>query len=316
MRTSLVSAAVMLAGAHSSAFSPPDCVRAVPAGTHNGQMVVAVDGKRGLWLAAASGKVKRQLTRGRDGLASFSPSGRKIVFQRQTRGGRDAIVTHDMFSGRTRTIFTSAGGENAAERPVWTPDGRWIAFLRDTSSGSGDDERYRTDVVMIRPDGTGAHAVHRVSSLTNIPTLAVSRNGRCFAYQWGSFDEGALAIRNPDFSEGVNLIPFRVVMPDGARIFVPESVAFSADGRRLYVTYPIDVSGKSAGDRLYAIALDKPTPPEAVADQAAYALPSPDGRSLAYRSLDDGWTHVLRLRGSPRDRRVLNGIVWDWAPAR
>ena len=314
MWTSLVTAAVMLAGAQSSAFLPPDCVRAVPAGTDNGHMVVTAGQKPGLWLASASGKLGRRLTRGRDGEASFSPDGRKIVFQRFTRGGRWAIVTRDLSSSRTRTIFTSAGSDDSAEAPVWSPDGRSITFLSGTVSGTGDEERYQTHVVMIRPNGTRAREVHRVSDLTNIPTLAQSRNGRCFAYQWGDFDEGALAIRNADFSEGVNLIPFNVVMPDGAQIFVPMSAAFGADGRRLYVTYPVTVNGESAGNRIYAIAMDEQTPPKAVVDQAGYPLPSPDGRSLAYL-FRDGWTHIRRLSGSPRDRRLLKGVVWDWAPA-
>lgn len=107
---------------------------------------------------------------------------------------------------------------------------------------------------------------------------------------------------------------FHFVMPDGAEIFIPESAAFGADGRRLYVTFPVTVNGKDAGDRTYAIAMHRPTPPEAVVDHAGYPLPSPDGRSLAYLSLDDGWTHIRKRSGSPRDRRLLKGVVWDWLP--
>src|SRR3954447_8765495 len=129
MWTPLVTAAAMLAGAHSSAFLPPDCMRAVPAGTHNGQMVVTVRRKTGLFLASASGKVERRLTRAHDTEASFSPNGRKIVFQRLTRRGRLAIVTRDLSSGRTRTIFTTAQAQDLAVAPLWSPDGRWIAFL-------------------------------------------------------------------------------------------------------------------------------------------------------------------------------------------
>jgi len=313
MWTSLVTAAAMLMGAHSTAFLPPDCVRAVPAGTRNGQMVVTPRRETGLWLAAANGKVGRRLTRGNDGEASFSPNGRKIVFRRLTRRGRWAIVTRDLSTGRTRTIFTAAPGDNLADAPLWSPHGPWIAFLSETD----EKEYYRTDLMLIRPDGTRAHAVHRVSNLTNIPTLAQSPNGRCYAYQWGNFGNGALAILNADdFSQGVNLVPFSLVMPDGAKLFVPESVAFGADGRRLYATWPISVNGKSAGDRTYSITLDKPTLPKVFLDHAGYPLPSPDGRSLAYVSLDDGWTHTRKLKGSPRDRRLLKGIVWDWAPAR
>ena len=76
-------------------------------------MVVTARHKRGLWLASASGRIERQLTRERDGDASFSPNGRKIVFQRLTRGHRYAIVTRDRRSGRTRTIFTAAGAHLA-----------------------------------------------------------------------------------------------------------------------------------------------------------------------------------------------------------
>jgi dipeptidyl aminopeptidase/acylaminoacyl peptidase len=312
MWTPLATAALMLAGAHSSAFVPPDCVRAVPAGTRSGQMVVTVRKKTGLWLASASGKVERRVTRGHDGEASFSPNGRKIVFQRITHGGRWAIVTRDLSSGRTRTIFTAARGD-LAQAPLWSPDGRWIAFLHQVEQGS----TFPTHIVLVHPNGKGRHEVWKVSNLTNIPTLAWSRNGRCVAYQWGDFDVGALAIRNAgDFSEGVNLIPFNIVMPDGAEIFVPESAVFGADGRRLYVTFPVSVDGKDAGDRLYSIAMDTPTPPETVVDHAGYPLPSPDGRSLAYLSLDDGWTHIRKLSGSPRDRRLLKGVAWDWATAR
>jgi dipeptidyl aminopeptidase/acylaminoacyl peptidase len=312
MWTSLVTAAAMLAGAHSPAFWPPDCVRAVPVGTHNGQLVVTVGHKPGLWLASASGKVERRLTRGHDGEASFSPNGRKIVFARVTRRGRWAIATRDLSTGRTRMIFTSARGD-LTQAPLWSPDGRWIAFLHQVEHGSTAP----THIVLMRPNGKARHEVWKVSNLTNIPTLAWSRNGRCMAYQWGDFDTGAFAIRNAhDFSEGVNLVPFNVVMPDGAEIFVPESAAFGADGRRLYVTFPVSVNGKDAGDRTYSIAMDKPTPPEAVVDHAGDPLPSPDGRSLAYLSLDDGWTHIRKLSGPPRDRRLLKGVAWDWLPDR
>jgi dipeptidyl aminopeptidase/acylaminoacyl peptidase len=309
--TPLVTAAAVLAGSHGSAFLPPDCMRAVPAGTHNGQMVVGKRGKSGLWLATASGKVTRRLTSGHDSEASFSPNGRKIVFQRFTRRNRWSIVTRELSSGRTREIFTAAQGDDA-QAPLWSSDGRWIAFLHQVDKGS----TFPTHIVLMRPNGKGPHEVWKVSNLTSIPTLAWSRNGRCMAYQWGEFGSGAVAIRDADdFNQGVNLVPFEVVMPDGAKIFVPESAAFSADGRRLFVTYPISTGGKSAGDRTYSIAMDRPAPPRAVVDQGGYPLPSPDGRSLAYLSLDDGWTHVRRLSGSPRDRRLFNGVAWDWARA-
>ena len=310
MWATLATAATTLLTGQSAAFTPPDCMRPVPHGVRNGDIVVGTK-KPGLWLASANGAIKRQLTGTKgDREATFSPDGRKIVFQRfKPKAGHDAIFTLDLRNGRTRQIFVTKHREETAEAPVWSPDGRWIAFVRETDKG--DD--YRFDIALVRPNGKGLHNVHKVSSLTNIPTLAWSRNGACVAYQWGDFDYGAVAIQNATFSEGVNLVPFRVDFPDGANVFVPESVAFSADGRLLYVMFPVSVNGKDAGDRIYAITLDQPSPPIQIAKNAGFPLESPDGRWLAYASSRDGWTHIRKTSRTSGGRRFLRGVIWDWA---
>jgi Tol biopolymer transport system component len=309
MWATLATAATTLLAAHSSAaFTPPDCIRAVPAHTQNGDMVVGTK-KPGLWLASATGSIKRQLTTQKgDYEAHFSPDGRKIVFQRFKKTGHWAIFTYDLRSGRTRQVYVTKQRSELAQAPVWSPDRRWIAFVRETDKG----DQWRFDIALVRPNGKGLHNVHRVSSLTNIPTLAWSRNGACFAYQWGDFGSGALAIQNHDFTAGVNLIPFDVVFPDGAKIFVPESVAFSADGSLLYVMYPVSVNGKNAGDRIYAIRMDQPALPILIAKHSGNPVESPDGRWITYTS-DDRWTHIRKTSHRSGGRRLLRGIVWDWA---
>ena len=78
------------------------------------------------------------------------------------------------------------------------------------------------------------------------------------------------AIRNAyDRGRGVDLIPFDVFIPDGATVLVPESATFGANGQRLYVTFPVSVKGKRAGDRTDSIAMDTPAPPGAVVDRRA-----------------------------------------------
>jgi len=313
MWAALGTAATTLLAAHSSAtFTPPDCIRAVPANTQNGDMVVGIK-KPGLWLASTSGAIKRQLTTNKGDIeATFSPDGRRIAFQRyKWNTGHAAIFTHDLRTGRTRQVYVTKHHQETADAPVWSADGRWIAFIRETDHG----ESYRFDIALVRPNGRGLHNVHKVSSLTNIPTLAWSRNGACVAYQWGDFDYGAVAIQNADFTAGVNLLPFRVQFPDGSRIFVPESVAFSADGRLLYVVFPVSVNGKDAGDRIYAITLDQPSIPVVVAKHAGYPVESPDGRWLAYASADR-WTHLRKTSRTSGGRRLLRGVVWDWAAKR
>jgi len=311
MWAALGTAATTLLAAHSSAtFTPPDCIRAVPAHTQNGDMVVGMK-KPGLWLAAANGAIKRRLTSTKDDIeAAFSPDGRRIAFQRYKRNtGHWAIFTYDLRTGRTRQVYVTKHRQELAEAPVWSADGRWIAFVRETDHG----ESYRFDIALVHPNGKGLHNVHKVSSLTNIPTLAWSRNGACVAYQWGDFDFGAVAIQNVTFTEGVNLVPFDVDFPDGGRVFVPESVAFSADGRLLYVMFPVSVNGKDVGDRIYAITLDQPSPPIQIAKKAGFPLESPDGQWLAYVSSRDGWTHLRKTSRKSGGRRLLRGVVWDWA---
>ena len=140
MWATLATAATTLLTGQSAAFTPPDCMRPVPHGVRNGDIVVGTK-KPGLWLASANGAIKRQLTGTKgDREATFSPDGRKIVFQRfKPKAGHAAIFTLDLRNGRTRQIFVTKHREETAEAPVWSPDGRWIAFVRETDKG--DDYR-------------------------------------------------------------------------------------------------------------------------------------------------------------------------------
>ena len=192
MWTPLVTAAALLAGAQAQAFTPPDSVLAIPRGTENGQMVVRAG--NGLRLASPRGKLERRLTRASDWWAKFSPDGRKLVFTRNRRDHRAAIVTLNIATGRTRQLFVAKTGENA-EEPVWSADGKSIAFMHST----GDDEHYRIDVETMRSDGSERHPRSTRSAIWRppSPTLAWSHNGRCLAYEWGDFSQGAVALADP-----------------------------------------------------------------------------------------------------------------------
>jgi dipeptidyl aminopeptidase/acylaminoacyl peptidase len=245
----LVTAAALLAGAQAQAFQPPDCVRAVPAHTENGRMVVRYQSKPGLWLASPRGKILRRVTRKSDWWAKFSPDGRKLAFTRDRRG-KSAIVTLDIASGRTRELFVTKPSTDrhieSVKAPLWSADGKTIAFMHHTLDG---DESW-IDVEMMRTDGSERHAVHRVSQhAAPVPTLAWSPNGRCIAYEWGGFSGGAVAVAVPDFTELFNLVPFPTTMPDGVKVFAPFGAEFGADGRRLYVTY-IE-SNQDSDERIY-----------------------------------------------------------------
>ena len=67
----------------------------------------------------------------------FSPSGRRVVYSRET-GGLFTVA----LDGSGRRHLTGDG-----VMPRWSPDGRWIAF----QAGSRID--------LIRPDGSDRHAL-------------------------------------------------------------------------------------------------------------------------------------------------------------
>ncbi|HEX6057604.1 MAG TPA: amidohydrolase family protein [Gemmatimonadaceae bacterium] len=68
-----------------------------------------------------------------------SPDGRRLVFT-----ALDKLWIMDVPSGTPRRLTTASEGEHS---PVWSPDGRWIAYVTWTEDGG--------DVMRVRADGRG-----------------------------------------------------------------------------------------------------------------------------------------------------------------
>jgi Tol biopolymer transport system component len=100
-------------------------------------MTVAVDGSGLAPLIGDSAAATN------DGMPSWSPDGREVVFRRAT-GTKRNLYIFDVATGSIRKLET---GSDYDTFPTWSPQGEWIAF---TSKRDGDYEIYR-----IRPDGSG-----------------------------------------------------------------------------------------------------------------------------------------------------------------
>ena len=80
--------------------------------------------------------------------ASSSPDSSRMAV------ARDCVISsYDLGRKRYTPLTHVTSGWFCAAEPAWSPDGRWIAFVRSRSIG------YRSDVFVVRTDGTGLRQV-------------------------------------------------------------------------------------------------------------------------------------------------------------
>jgi Tol biopolymer transport system component len=167
---------------------------------------------------------------------NLSPDGNQVAYAwREGRNSVAHIYVKLIGEGKPVRLTSSARSDDS---PVWSPDGRSIAFLRDSDStsaiynspGLGGTERQGTSVIYIIPALGGAE--RQIMEALFIPRMAWSPDGRFLA----------AAERQPQSeSSSVSLIPVesgdRLVLtkPQNAKTRDLDPV-FSPDGRLLLFT--------------------------------------------------------------------------------
>lgn len=120
-----------------------------------------------IWLTRLGGSPRRLTYRGGDS-PSWSPHGTKLAFVRRVPSRPDVerrkiyIVRRD---GRGLHRLTRRGGYET--EPAWSPDGKWIAFLRDE------------DIYVARSTGGGLRRLVNAPPQTDDP-----RNGFATSLDW------------------------------------------------------------------------------------------------------------------------------------
>ena len=138
-----------------------------PSFSPNGNEIVFISDRPGypqLYIMNFSGgNVRRLTTSGYCDSPAWSPRGDKIAFtMRQPKNNYDLYV-YDLPTAKI-TKLTNAQGNN--ENPVWSPDGRFLAF---SSTRSGKSEIY-----IMAIDGSGVRKLANLSGASQMPSWSVN----------------------------------------------------------------------------------------------------------------------------------------------
>jgi Tol biopolymer transport system component len=161
------------------------------------------------------------------GHPTWSPDGRWIAFHTGIHQGAGALrLAH--VSGRRERVLTDAWGRCGGQRisdsqPSWSPDGQWIAFLRDERA-----------ICVVRPDGSG---LRRLTPDGQYYAFAWSPDGRRIAY----VTSAGLCVMNASDGTASKLLT------------MGSNPAWSPDGRRLAF---LRANFMSSADDLFMIGID------------------------------------------------------------
>lgn len=221
-----------------------------------------------VWYKPAGGEAKAlDLGPGSQSRPRFSPDGKKLAYQ---SGGQVWIV--DLGTKEKRQLTKLSGG---AEGQVWSPDGKWLAFLSTTVPSGNDAEnaaylkRQEESKVKAR---LITHLMYRhwnewkddqqVSHLFVVPA------------------DGSAAPR--DLTAGL-----ATDVPNFADVAAGDGFAWAPDSKALaFETHPEQTKATSTNGDIYEVALAG-GPARKLSDNPAMDTTprySPDGQSLAWRA--------------------------------
>ncbi len=188
--------------------------------------------RNGIVLARADGSGFRRLTSGQDFGPAFSPKGKEIAFVRGTEPEPDVFKVHIyvMRADGSNVHRVSRGIRGFGQPPVWSPDGRWIAYgdviFSDEPQPGPDVDG--AAIKIVHPDGSGHQRVTGYGAFNASP--AWSPDSQRIAFVSDRDGDAEILVMDRKGSNKTQLTSNDVVddipewSPDGSRIAFTRSI--------------------------------------------------------------------------------------------
>ena len=305
--------------------------------------------------AQSSGLESRDLYRLRSiGDARISPDGRRIAYavENHDRPGRpySQVWVMDLETGKSARL---GGPAEASSGPLWSPDGKWIAYFGGTGESEG--------LTVSRPDGSGTMFLASVQG-TNSPTqnpgspVARSPDSKQLAFVYstpGPESEAAGGdpmvitryLYKPDYWEGnshfndnrrqhifIVDVASKQIRQLTRGDYCEHSIDWSPDGNELaFVSNREPNADQFFNYDLFAVRVADGSIRRLTATENAEYVPrwSPDGKTIVYQGTKRGLTdlettmedtQVWLIDADGKNRRELGGTIDnrqghpDWSP--
>jgi len=255
------------------------------------------DGNFNIWTIGADGNGLRQWTHGpydhRE--PQFSPNGRTLLFSSDISGSY-GIYTLDLTSGDVATWADTAVEEY---EPTWSPDGKSVAFVvANTSIAVVDSQGVRTMPVQAEP-----------TAVLHAPTF--SPDGKTIYYTQILNNTSQLMAAGKPVVTGEDVFPFRISwLPSGDFIYTADGVVKRRSGGVVPFAAEVHTTTPVYRKRQRDFTSSRPRQVKGIGSPVL----SPDGSSVAFRSLNDIYTMRIGSRPVPLTRDSFWKSDPAWSP--
>ncbi len=246
---------------------------------------------------------------------SFSPDGTRVAYSSSADNGRHFGVYVKLIGPGDPVPVTK--GVDRDFSPAWSPDGRWIAVLRDMGHegavllipASGGQSRELTRVIKTR---SGDENCGMITAICGVPfrgsLLAWSVDGKFLFTSGRTTPELPMTIMRISVDTGEQ----QSVTSPSRDLAGDVGPAMSPDGRSLAF---VRLKGSGIGD-IYMASLSGEPPAaghasQVTTEEADLSTPAwtPDGRELIFSSNRTGWRELWRVKAAPSPQPVrLAGV--------